>query len=137
MTLLEGILARGDRKVAKAVLRAYELGCMFDAWSERCRYDLWLQAFAETGIDPDFYTLRERGEDEVFPWDHIDIGVTKKFLRREWDRAMAAEVTPNCREACSGCGAASYGCGICRLPRVKTTAGGEASPASGTEGGNT
>ncbi|MBQ2597450.1 MAG: TIGR03960 family B12-binding radical SAM protein [Oscillospiraceae bacterium] len=137
VTLLEGILARGDRKVAKAVLRAYELGCMFDAWSERCRYDLWLQAFAETGIDPDFYTLRERGEDEVFPWDHIDIGVTKKFLRREWDRAMAAEVTPNCREACSGCGAASYGCGICRLPRVKTTAGGEASPASGTEGGNT
>ena len=137
VTLLEGILARGDRKVAKAVLRAYELGCMFDAWSERCRYDLWMQAFAETGIDPDFYTLRERGEDEVFPWDHIDIGVTKKFLRREWDRAMAAEVTPNCREACSGCGAASYGCGICRLPRVKTTVGGEASPASGTEGGNT
>ncbi len=137
VTLLEGILARGDRKVAKAILRAYELGCMFDAWSERCRYDLWMQAFAETGIDPDFYTLRERGEDEVFPWDHIDIGVTKRFLRREWDRAMAAEVTPNCREACSGCGAASYGCGICRLPRVKTTAGGEASPASGTEGGNT
>jgi hypothetical protein len=110
---------------------------MFDAWSERCRYDLWIQAFAETGIDPDCYTLRERSADEVFPWDHIDIGVTKTFLRREWERAMAAEVTPNCREACSGCGAASYGCGICHLPRVKTTAGGEASPASGTEGGNT
>ena len=136
VTLLEGILARGDRKVAKAILRAYELGCMFDAWSERCRYDLWMQAFAESGVDPDFYTLRERSADEVFPWDHIDIGVTKAFLRREWDRAMAARVTPNCREACSGCGAASYGCGICRLPRVKTTAGGEASPASGTEGGN-
>ena len=136
VTLLEGILARGDRKVAKAILRAYELGCMFDAWSERCRYDLWMQAFAETGVDPDFYTLRERSADEVFPWDHIDIGVTKAFLRREWDRAMAARVTPNCREACSGCGAASYGCGICRLPRVKTTAGGEASPAYGTEGGN-
>lgn len=117
VTLLEGILARGDRKVGKAILRAYELGCMFDAWSEKCRYDLWLQAFAETGIDPDFYTLRERGEDELFPWDHIDIGVTKAFLRREWNRAMAGVVTPNCREACSGCGAASYGCGICRQPR--------------------
>ena len=117
VTLLEDILARGDRKVGKAILRAYELGCMFDAWSEKCRYDLWLQAFAETGIDPDFYTLRERGEDELFPWDHIDIGVTKAFLRREWNRAMAGVVTPNCREACSGCGAASYGCGICRQPR--------------------
>ena len=107
---------------------------MFDAWSERCRYDLWMQAFAESGIDPDFYTLRERGEDEVFPWDHIDIGVTKKFLRREWEHAMAARVTPNCREACSGCGAASYGCGICRLPRGKAPAEApEKRPADGEE----
>ena len=136
VTLLEGILARGDRKVGQAILRAYELGCMFDAWSERCRYDLWLQAFAETGVDPDFYTLRERSADEVFPWDHIDIGVTKAFMRREWDRAMAASVTPNCREACSGCGAASYGCGICRLPRAKAAEAGEAAPSvPGTEGG--
>ena len=119
VTLLEGVLARGDRKVAKAVLRAYELGCMFDAWSERCRYDLWQQAFRETGVDPDFYTLRERSENELFPWDFIDIGVTKRFLRREWDRAMEGVVTPNCREACSGCGAASYGCGICFVPRGK------------------
>ncbi|MBQ6292997.1 MAG: TIGR03960 family B12-binding radical SAM protein [Lachnospiraceae bacterium] len=119
VTLLEGILARGDRKVGRAILRAYELGCMFDAWSERCDYGKWLQAFAETGIEPEFYTLRERSLDEVFPWDHIDIGVTKAFMRREWDRAMAGVVTPNCREACSGCGAASYGCGICRLPRGK------------------
>ena len=134
MTLLEGILARGDRKVAKAILRAYELGCMFDAWSERCRYDLWMQAFAESGVDPDFYTLRERSADEVFPWDHIDIGVTKRFLRREWERAMAAEVTPNCREACSGCGAASYGCGICRLPRGKAPVEApEKRPADGEE----
>ena len=119
VTLLEGILARGDRKVGRAILRAYGLGCMFDAWSERCDYGKWLQAFADCGIEPEFYTLRERGADEVFPWDHIDIGVTKAFMRREWDRAMAGVVTPNCREACSGCGAASYGCGICRLPRGK------------------
>ena len=122
VTLLEGILARGDRKVGRAILRAYELGCMFDAWSERCDYGKWLQAFAETGIEPEFYTLRERSLDEVFPWDHIDIGVTKAFMRREWERAMAGVVTPNCREACSGCGAASYGCGICRLPRGKAAA---------------
>ena len=122
VTLLEGILARGDRKVGRTILRAYELGCMFDAWSERCDYSKWLQAFAETGIEPEFYTLRKRSLDEVFPWDHIDIGVTKAFMRREWERAMAGVVTPNCREACSGCGAASYGCGICRLPRVKAAA---------------
>ena len=133
VTLLEGILARGDRKVGRAILRAYELGCMFDAWSERCDYGKWLQAFAETGIEPEFYTLRERSLDEVFPWDHIDIGVTKAFMRREWERAMAGVVTPNCREACSGCGAASYGCGICRLPRVKAAAGNETPVAPSAE----
>ena len=132
VTLLEGILARGDRKVGRAILRAYELGCMFDAWSERCDYSKWLQAFADTGIEPEFYTLRERSLDEVFPWDHIDIGVTKAFMRREWERAMAGVVTPNCREACSGCGAASYGCGICRLPRKKAAAKTE-QPAGETE----
>ncbi len=132
VTLLEGILARGDRKVGRAILRAYELGCMFDAWSERCDYGKWLQAFAETGIEPEFYTLRERSLDEVFPWDHIDIGVTKAFMRREWERAMAGVVTPNCREACSGCGAASYGCGICRLPRGKAAVKAE-QPAEETE----
>lgn len=135
VTLLEGLLARGDRRVGKAILRAYELGCMFDAWSERCRYDLWLQAFAETGIDPDFYTQRERGKDELFPWDHIDIGVSKSFLRREWDRAMEARITPNCRAACSGCGASAYGCGICIKPREEQpTEKADAAPAAG-EGG--
>ena len=123
VTILEGVLARGDRRVGAAILRAYELGAMFDAWSERFRGDLWKQAFAETGVDPDFYTLRERDADELFPWDFIDIGVTKAFLRKEWDKAMQGTVTPNCREACSGCGAGSYGCGICR---EKRTGGAEA-----------
>ena len=136
VTLLEGVLARGDRKVGKAILQAYQLGCMFDAWSERCDYGKWLQAFQETGIDPDFYTQRERGEDELFPWDFIDIGVTKRFLRREWERAMQAKVTPNCREACSGCGAASYDCGICMMPRAKAPESSKAAGASGAEGGN-
>ena len=117
VTVLEGILARGDRRVAPAIEAAYRSGCLFDAWSETFDDRKWMDAFRACGVDPDFYTLRERGADEIFPWDFIDIGVTKKFLRREWERAMRAEVTPNCRQACSGCGAASFGCGICTEPR--------------------
>ncbi len=112
-TLLEGIFARGDRKVAKAIRLAYENGALFDAWTEYWNYDRWVQAFADAGLDMDFYTLRERGRDEIFPWDFIRIGVTKKFLWKEWERAHAREVTPNCRQKCSGCGAAQYGGGVC------------------------
>ena len=112
-TVLEGILARGDRRVAPAIVKAYEKGALFDAWTDNFQPALWWQAFEECGIDVDFYTLRERGEEEIFPWDHIDIGVTKAFLLREWKKARAAEVTAHCRQACSGCGAASYGGGIC------------------------
>ena len=103
--------------MAPVIRRAYELGCLFDAWSEQFNDDKWQQAFRDCGVDPDFYTLRERPEDELFPWDFIDIGVTKRFLRREWDRAMEGVVTPNCLEQCSGCGAGSYGCGICPTNR--------------------
>ena len=112
-TLLEGIFARGDRKVAKAIRLAYENGALFDAWTEYWNYDRWVQAFADAGLDMDFYTLRERDRDEIFPWDFIRIGVTKKFLWKEWERAHAREVTPNCRQKCSGCGAAQYGGGVC------------------------
>ena len=117
VTVLEGVFARGDRRVAPVIRRAYELGCLYDAWSEQFDDDKWQQAFKDCGVDPDFYTLRERPEDELFPWDFIDIGVTKRFLRREWDRAMEGVVTPNCLEQCSGCGAGSYGCGICPTNR--------------------
>ena len=120
VTVLEGILARGDRRVADAVEVAYLHGCLFDSWSETFDYDKWMEAFAACGLDPDFYTLRERCADEIFPWDFLDIGVTKAFLRREWERAMEGVVTPNCREACSGCGAASFGCGICTEKREKS-----------------
>ncbi len=113
VTVLEGVFARGDRRVAQVIERAYRLGCLFDAWSEQYDDTKWQQAFADCGVDPDFYTLRERPADELFPWDFIDIGVTKRFLRREWDRAMEGVVTPNCLVQCSGCGAGSYGCGIC------------------------
>ena len=112
VTILEGLLARGDRKVAKAILAAYKKGCIYDAWGEQFHYDRWLEAFDETGLDLDFYTTRPREMDEVFPWDFIDIGVTKKFLEREWKRATEETVTPNCRMQCSGCGAMRYeGCG--------------------------
>ena len=113
VTLLEGVLARGDRRVGRVILKAYESGCLFDAWTEQFKDDLWQKAFDDCGIDPDFYTVRPRGEDELFPWDFIDIGVSKKFLFREWERAMQGLTTPKCLESCSGCGAASYGCGVC------------------------
>ena len=113
VTVLEGILARGDRKVAKAIRSAYEKGCLFDSWGEYFHNDLWMEAFAQTGVDPDFYIVRERSEEEVFPWDFIDIGVTKKFLLREWKKAHEEKITTNCRQGCSGCGAATFGGGVC------------------------
>lgn len=113
VTLLEGVFARGDRRISAVIREAYRLGALYDAWTEYWDYSRWLQAFENTGVDMDFYTLRERGEDEIFPWDFIRIGVTKAFLRREWNRAQAGEVTPNCRAKCSGCGAAGYRGGVC------------------------
>ena len=113
VTVLEGVLARGDRKIGQAILKVYEKGGIFDAWSEFFDYERWLDAFAECGIDPDFYTMRERSLDEVFPWDFIDVGVTKEFLKREWQNAMAESVTPNCRMRCSGCGVKKFGGGVC------------------------
>ena len=112
-SVMEGILARGDRKVNQVILRAYEKGCFYDAWSEYYKHDVWLETFEECGVDPDFYTVRERSEDEIFPWDFIDCGVTKAFLLREWKRAAEAVVTPNCRMQCQGCGAARFGTGVC------------------------
>ncbi len=113
VTVLEGVFARGDRKVGKVLEEAYRLGCLYDSWTETFHNELWMQAFENTGINPDFYTLRERDQDELFPWDFIDIGVTKEFLKKEWQRAMEGTVTPNCRMQCSGCGAARFGGGVC------------------------
>ncbi len=112
-TILEGVLARGDRKIGKVIYDVYKKGCIFDAWTEYFNYEAWLEAFDENGIDMDFYTMRPREIDEVFPWDFIDIGVTKNFLIREWQRSKEEVVTPNCMMKCSGCGAASYKGGIC------------------------
>ena len=113
VTVLEGVFARGDRRVSKVLLEAYKLGCIYDSWGEHFRYDLWMQAFENADVDVAFYNLRERDLDEILPWDFIDIGVSKEFLKREWQNALAEKVTPNCRMQCAGCGAMSFGGGVC------------------------
>lgn len=112
-SVMEGIFARGDRRLNQVILRAYQKGCMYDAWSEYYHNDVWLKTFEECGVDPDFYTIRQREETEIFPWDFIDCGVTRQFLLREWHKAQQAVVTPNCRMACQGCGAGRYQTGVC------------------------
>ena len=113
VTVLEGVMARGDRRIAPVIEEAYRLGCLFDSWTETFRNNLWMEAFENTNVDISFYNQRPRGKDEIFPWDFIDIGVSRSFLYREWERAMNETVTPNCREKCSGCGAAGFGGGVC------------------------
>ena len=113
LTELEGVLARGDRKISKAIYDAYKAGCLYDSWTEHFQYGKWMKAFEENGIDMEFYNCRERAEDEIFPWDFIDVGVTKQFLLREYKRAKEEKVTPNCRQTCFTCGAKSYGGGVC------------------------
>ena len=113
VTVLEGVFARGDRRTGKVLLEAYRLGCLYDSWSDEFDNEKWMQAFENTGVDLEFYTMRKRDLDELFPWDFIDVGVSKSFLKREWERAMKGEVTPNCRERCSACGAMCYQGGVC------------------------
>lgn len=113
VTVLEGVFARGDRRVGKVIEEAYRLGCLFDAWTETFCNEKWIQAFQNTGIDIAFYTTRERDLDELLPWDFIDIGVSKSFMKKEWERALEGVVTPNCKMQCSGCGAAQFGGGVC------------------------
>lgn len=113
VSVLEGVLARGDRRVADVIEKVYRNGQIFDAWSEYYSEERWEEAFAACGIDPDFYVVRTREDDEIFPWDFIDAGVTKKFLLREWHTAQTETVTPNCRMKCAGCGARKYEGGVC------------------------
>ena len=108
VSYIEAVFARGDRRLADALERAYRLGCRMDGWSDQFRYDLWLQAIRECGLDPDFYACRERALDEVLPWDHLDAGVTKSFLKREWEKAQRGETTHDCRKGCVGCGVNRY-----------------------------
>ncbi len=117
-SVLEGIMARGDRRLNQVILKAYEKGCMYDAWSEYYKNDVWFETFDACGISPDFYT-RKRDDKEVFPWDFLDCGVKKEFLLREWHNAQEEAVTPNCRSRCSACGAGRYQTGVCLEDRRK------------------
>lgn len=111
---LEGVFARGDRRLCDVIYTAWKMGCKMDGWSEFFKYDTWLEAFSECGVDPDFYSARKRDFDEVLPWDHIDVGVTKEFLIREAKRAEEGKTTKNCMIACNKCGAERFDCGICK-----------------------
>ena len=116
-TIIEGIFARGDRKLSASIEYAYNHGAVFDAWTETFSYEGWMTAFKETSVDYEDYIYRVRDDDEAFPWDFIDCGVRKEYLLNEWKKAAEASVTPNCREKCAGCGCAVYGCGVCTEKR--------------------
>ena len=110
---LEGVFARGDRRLCSVIRQAYESGCIYDAWTEYFDSAKWDKAFKDNGLGTEFYLRRERAEDELFPWDFIDIGVTKQFLLNEYHNSQKEIITPNCRKACQGCGAAKFQCGVC------------------------
>lgn len=112
-SLLEGVLARGDRRLSKVIYTAFKNGCKFDSWDDQFKFDVWMNAFNEHNIDPLFYTQRRRDFSEVLPWDHLDYGVSRKFLEKENIRAHQNETTPHCRIKCSGCGANRLNGGHC------------------------
>lgn len=113
LTVLEGVLARGDRKTGALIEEAYKNGAIYDSWSEYFDNRIWMKAFETCGLSIDFYTTRERSLEEIFPWDFIDAGVSKEFLKREWQNAIGEKLTPNCRQKCSACGAMRFGGGVC------------------------
>lgn len=120
----EGVLARGDRRLSQVILGVYRKGCFYDAWSEYFKNQVWEETMAECGLDVAFYAHRERPLDEIFPWDFIDCGVTREFLKREWEKARAGQISENCRVKCQGCGVTRFGGGICFEPREVGNYGG-------------
>ena len=113
LSSMEGVLARGDRRVGKAIVRAWEKGAKFDGWNDLFKYDIWTEAFKEVGLDMAFYANRQREYDEILPWDFISIGVSKEFLIKEMEKAIEGKITLNCRAECAACGAKSFGGGVC------------------------
>lgn len=113
LSFMEAVFARGDRRVGKVLIKAWQKGCKFDGWGEHFRYEAWMEAFEECNVDPYFYVTRRRTYEEILPWDHVDVGVSKKYLINESKRAMEGRITPNCKADCGGCGAASFNSGIC------------------------
>ncbi len=113
VSFLEAVFAKGDRRLGNVLIEAQKLGCRFDGWDEHFDYEKWLKAFENCGISPEFYAYRKIEHDEILPWDHIDIGVRKEHLIKEHDLAYKELTTPSCREKCTGCGASSFGGGVC------------------------
>ena len=113
LSFMEAVFARGDRRVCKVLIRAWQMGCKFDGWGEHYKYDVWMKAFEECGVDPYFYVTRRRQYDEILPWDHVDVGVSKQYLINESKKALEGKITPNCRVDCGGCGAAALNNGVC------------------------
>lgn len=103
-SILEGVFARGDRRLSSVLIKAYQSGCKLDGWAEHFQFNRWLDAFKSCSIDPYFYNGRKRSRDEILPWDHLDVQVTKSFLFREYEKSIAAETTPHCRSQCNACG---------------------------------
>lgn len=116
-SVVEGMLARGDRKLSNAIKYAYDNGCLFDAWTDEYKHETWMEAFEKNDCPLDFYIFRTRDDEEIFPWDYLDIGVNKSYLLREWKNAANGVVTENCKAKCAGCGAGTFKCGICIQPR--------------------
>ena len=112
-SFLEAVFARGDRRLCAVIEEAYRRGCHLDSWSEHFDFATWMQVFADLGVEPAFYANRRRSYEEILPWDHLDYGVTKAFLKKESEKARQSVTTPNCRQACSGCGAACWKGGVC------------------------
>ena len=106
-SVLEGVIARGDRRQGRAILLAWQRGCKMDGWDQCFDFEKWIQAFRDCGLDPEFYASRQRPMDEVFPWDHIGCGTRKEHLKREWERSREAVITPDCMHQCAGCGASA------------------------------
>lgn len=117
-SVIEGVLARGDRKLNDVLEALYKKGCIYDSWSEYFKNELWLETLAEYHLTTEFYNTRERSFEEILPWDFLDCGVTKEFLIREWKQAVGEVESPNCRQKCLGCGAARYGVGVCKEPKT-------------------
>jgi hypothetical protein len=105
MSMIEAVLSRGDRRLGKVIHRAWQLGAVFDGWNEHFKYEIWLRAFQEVGLKPEFYAQRRRSQDESLPWAHIDTGINPNFLKKEYKRAIEEKLTPDCRlESCNSCG---------------------------------
>lgn len=113
VTMLEGVLARGDRKISQIIYGAYKDGCLFDSWTEYFKNDIWMAQFEKTGLSLEFYTDRERKRDELLPWDFIDAGVSRDFLWHEYEKSKEEQITYNCRQKCAGCGARKFHGGVC------------------------